>query len=186
MLRCARSCHGHAIAARSYNPNGRAWRMLTVPEIRTKIPMATNTARASQGCSLRVLVVEDDPNVLEATLEALELLGHWATGVKSAESALARFLEGAFDLVMADVGLPALSGLELAGKLQARCKLPIIFATGMRLPKVPVPGTVWLGKPFSLAQLAEALRQASGLRDPMPVQAAASVELEAQPGAQRS
>jgi len=161
--------------------------MLTVPEIRRKTPMDTDTARSSHGCSLRVLVVEDDPDVLEATLEALELLGHWATGVKSAESALARFLEGAFDLVVADVGLPALSGLELAGKLQARCGLPIIFATGTQVPKVPVPGTVWLGKPFSLEQLADALRQASGLRDPIPVQAcASSVEFEAQPGAQRS
>jgi DNA-binding response OmpR family regulator len=113
---------------------------------------------------LRVLVVEDDPDVLEAALEALELLGHWATGVRSAEGALVRFLEGAFDVLMVDVGLPALSGLELAGKLQARCRLPIIFAS--KAPDRPPHGAVWLCKPFSLEQLREALRQASRFVEP--------------------
>jgi len=115
-------------------------------------------------CSLRVLVVEDDPEVLEASLEALELLGHWATGVRSAEGALDRFLEGAFDVLMVDIGLPALSGLDLAGKLQARCGLPIIFATASQMPERPIAGSVWLCKPFGLDQLADALRQVSQLR----------------------
>jgi CheY-like chemotaxis protein len=114
---------------------------------------------ANACCGLRVLVVEDDPEVLEASLEALELLGHWATGVRSAEGALDRFLEGAFDVLMADVGLPALSGLELADKLQARCALPIIFATASQEPDRPIAGSVWLCKPFGLDQLANALRQ---------------------------
>ena len=128
--------------------------------------MAPSTACPPNACSLRVLVVEDDPDVLDAALEALELLGHWATGVRSAEGALARFLEGAFDVLMVDIGLPALSGLELAGKLQARCKLPIIFATARKMPDAPLHGAVWLSKPFSLEQLREALGQASQLVEP--------------------
>ncbi|MBT2322357.1 response regulator [Variovorax paradoxus] len=122
--------------------------------------MAPSTARPSTDCSLRVLVVEDDPDVLEAALEALEFLGHWATGVRSAEAALSRFLEGAFDVLMVDIGLPALSGLELAGKLQSRCKLPVVFATARKPPESLPQGAVWLSKPFSLEQLAEALGQA--------------------------
>lgn len=131
--------------------------------------MTPSTARLPNACSLRVLVVEDDPDVLEAALEALELLGHWATGVGSAEGALTRFLEGAFDVLMVDIGLPALSGLELAGKLQARCKLPIIFATGRKAPDAPLQGAVWLCKPFSIEQLRDALCQASRFVDRMPV-----------------
>ena len=46
---------------------------------------------------LRVLVVEDDPAALSATVELLQLLGHWATGVKSAEVAKDRFIDGAFE-----------------------------------------------------------------------------------------
>ncbi|WP_076998823.1 response regulator transcription factor [Variovorax sp. KK3] len=118
-------------------------------------------------CSLRVLVVEDDPEVLEASLDALELLGHWATGVRSAESALDRFMEGAFDVLMADVGLPALSGLELADKLQARCAtLPIVFATATPAPCRTLPGTFWLSKPFGIEQLGVTLKQAGRMRVP--------------------
>lgn len=126
--------------------------------------MTSDGACSPDACgNLRVLVVEDDPEVLDASLEALELLGHWATGVRSAEGALDRFLEGAFDVLIADVGLPALSGLELAGKLQARCRLPIIFATARQAPDRPIPDTFWLAKPFGVEQLADALRQVARL-----------------------
>jgi CheY-like chemotaxis protein len=46
--------------------------------------------------TLRILVVEDEPDALAATVELLQALGHWATGVKSAEVAKDRFLPGAF------------------------------------------------------------------------------------------
>ncbi|MES1264578.1 MAG: response regulator [Variovorax sp.] len=108
---------------------------------------------------LRVLVVEDDPDTLEATVEMLRLLGHWATGVRSAETAKDRYLEGAFDVLMADVGLPALSGLDLAEALRARHRLAVIFATGRPRPDNPIPGTFWLQKPYDVDQLEAALRQ---------------------------
>lgn len=79
---------------------------------------------------LRILVVEDDPLTLASTIELLELLGHWATGVKSAEVAMSRFLEGAFDVLFIDLNLPGLSGLELADNLRTREPLPVIFASG--------------------------------------------------------
>lgn len=107
--------------------------------------------------SLRILVVEDDPATLTATVEMLQLLGHWATGVKSAEVARDRFLEGAFDVLMTDVGLPALSGLDLVEILQVQRKLRVIFATGQQRPERPVPDTVWLQKPFSVEALQAAL-----------------------------
>jgi CheY-like chemotaxis protein len=128
-------------------------------------PMTSDAACSTDACcNLRVLVVEDDPEVLEASLEALELLGHWATGVRSAEGAIVRFLEGAFDVLLVDVGLPGLSGLELADKLRSRCGLPIIFATASQAPERPITGTFWLCKPFSIEQLGDVLRQAARLR----------------------
>ncbi len=109
---------------------------------------------------LRVLVVEDDPDTLALTVSLLETLGHWATGVKSAELALHRFLEGAFDVLVADVGLPGLSGQDLAEKLQGRSELPVIFATGQPAPARPPLRGIWLLKPYSVEQLEEALAQA--------------------------
>jgi CheY-like chemotaxis protein len=109
------------------------------------------------GSALRVLVVEDDPDVLQTTLEMLKLLGHWATGVGSAETARDRYLDGAFDVVMIDEGLPALSGLDLAEALGVRPPVRIIFATGRPPPRELPPGTQWLRKPFGLDALTDAL-----------------------------
>ncbi|RZL91002.1 MAG: response regulator [Variovorax sp.] len=108
--------------------------------------------------ALRVLVVEDDPAVLAATVDMLQLLGHWAAGVKSAEVARDRFIDGAFDVLMTDIGLPALSGIDLVEILQARRKLRVIFATGRPRPAEPMPGTFWLQKPFGIDELNDALR----------------------------
>lgn len=116
---------------------------------------------------LRVLVVEDDPDALSATVEMLQLLGHWAAGVRSAEIAKDRYYENAFDVLMTDVGLPALSGLDLAEILRTRfhlSRLGVIFATGRAPPDTPIPDTVWLQKPFSVEQLAEALARSGSAR----------------------
>ena len=108
--------------------------------------------------ALRVLVVEDDPAVLAATVDMLEVLGHWAAGVKSAEVARDRFIDGAFDVLLTDIGLPALSGIDLVEILQARRQLRVIFATGRPRPSQPMPGTLWLQKPFGLDELRDALQ----------------------------
>ena len=106
---------------------------------------------------LRVLLVEDDVDTLATTLKILEALGHWATGVKSAEAAIARFFDGAFDVVMVDIGLPALSGHDFAERLLRDHRVPVIFVTGKAQPEIAMPGTAWLRKPYTVEQLTEAL-----------------------------
>jgi CheY-like chemotaxis protein len=113
---------------------------------------------------LRILVVEDHADTLSATLELLRLLGHWAEGVGNAEGADARFLEEAFDILMVDLNLPTLSGLELVDKLHQRERLPVIFASGQPAPANVLDDAVWLRKPYSVQQLEEALDQCRALR----------------------
>lgn len=121
-------------------------------------PHPAAPADTSASPRLRILVVEDDPATLTSMVEMLELLGHWVAGVKSAEVARDRFIEGAFDVLLTDVGLPALSGLDLVEILQAQHKLRVIFATGQPRPAHPIPGTVWLQKPFGVDELQAALQ----------------------------
>ncbi|SFP25391.1 response regulator [Variovorax sp. 770b2] len=109
---------------------------------------------------LRVLLVEDDVDTLATTLKLLEALGHWATGVKSAEAAISRFFQGAFDVVMVDIGLPALSGHDLAERLLRDHRVPVIFVTGQAQPAKPLAGTLWLRKPYTVEQLTEVLERA--------------------------
>lgn len=130
-------------------------------------PIDTTTGSApdakpdSTRSGLRVLVVEDDPQALTSTVELLTLLGHWATGVKSAEVAKDRFIDGAFDVLLTDIGLPALSGYDLVASLPSgKHHVQVIFATGHAAPDEPIPGTLWLQKPFTTEQLEAALAQA--------------------------
>lgn len=118
-------------------------------------------AAAQPPVALRILVVEDEPDALAATVELLQALGHWATGVKSAEVAKDRFLPGAFDLLLTDIGLPALSGYDLVASLPAHHAVPVVFVTGRPEPIEPLAGTFWLQKPFSVDQLEQVLAQAA-------------------------
>jgi len=106
----------------------------------------------------RVLVVNDDPSALAANLKSWGALGHCATGVRSADAAQARYIEGSFDVLMLDVRLPALSSVNFVESLNAQSGLKVIFATGCVRTEKLAPGTAWLQKPFGLPSLESALR----------------------------
>jgi signal transduction histidine kinase/DNA-binding response OmpR family regulator len=63
---------------------------------------------------LRVLIVEDDTNTREATRELLELLDAQVLAVGSAQAALDLFAKQSFDVLLTDVRMPGMSGLDLA------------------------------------------------------------------------
>lgn len=80
----------------------------------------------------RVLVVDDDNSVLKSTLRLLDFLGYAAVPAKSGGEALrviASELE--IDLVLADVAMPKMNGVELAKAIHStRHTLPVILITG--------------------------------------------------------
>lgn len=121
--------------------------------------------------ALRILVVEDEPDALQATLELLKALGHWGAGLSSAELALDRYLDGAFDAVVTDVGLPGLSGRDLADILSRTAPVPIVFATGQSAPAALPPHSVWLRKPYTLAQMHDALARVTATSPHRPATA---------------
>jgi CheY-like chemotaxis protein len=80
---------------------------------------------------LRILYVEDNDLVREITLEILSQPSHTVVAVASAEEALELFEPDAFDIVVTDISLPAMSGLDLARQiLQRDPSVPVIIATG--------------------------------------------------------
>jgi CheY-like chemotaxis protein len=83
---------------------------------------------------LRVLYVEDNSMVREITLELLEQNQRRVAAFGTAEDALREFQQQTFDIVITDVSLPAMSGLDLARNLLViKPTVPIIVATGYAL-----------------------------------------------------
>jgi CheY-like chemotaxis protein len=83
---------------------------------------------------LRILYVEDNLLVREVTAELLALEGREITAVASAEEALTAYAQEPAHLVITDVSLPSMSGLDLARQLRKiDPDLPMIVASGYSL-----------------------------------------------------
>jgi two-component system cell cycle response regulator CpdR len=80
---------------------------------------------------LRILYVEDNAIVREVTAELLVQDQRHIVALGTAEEALQEFSEHEFDVVITDISLPAMSGLDLARKiLNIEPTAPIIIASG--------------------------------------------------------
>jgi len=110
--------------------------------------------------SMRLLVVEDDPDNRMLLQEILGMLGHRVTAVGSAEAGLQAFRPGAFDALVTDLQLPGMSGLDLAQAVrEAEPALMVVIASGMG----PADGQDRHGfrhlpKPYRVDQLEALLR----------------------------
>ena len=79
----------------------------------------------------RILVVDDDESVRYAVCLALSVLGYVPEAVSGASEALARFRPGRYRVVVTDVAMPVMNGLELARRLRAlEPGLPIMIFSG--------------------------------------------------------
>src|SRR5659263_513283 len=78
-----------------------------------------------------ILVVDDDPALLQGLKEILEAEGYEVTAAADGESGLRCLKEQAFDLVLSDLALPGLDGMELLKYLQREVPAcPCIIITG--------------------------------------------------------
>ena len=79
----------------------------------------------------RVLVVEDNADLRHLVCELLETFGHHAQPAASAEEALDCIGNASFDVLLTDVRLPGMSGIDLARRLRASApQTHVIFASG--------------------------------------------------------
>jgi len=82
----------------------------------------------------RILLVDNDPQVLSILGEMLKDAGHHVLPVPSGAEALRVFVPAGFDLVITNVGMPEMSGWDLAERLRAGDpNVPLIFITGWGL-----------------------------------------------------
>jgi len=115
--------------------------------------MGDDSARAS------VLVVDDQADLAEMMAAMIQRDGHEVRTVNSGPDAVAAVEQRVPDLVLTDLGMPGMSGLDLADALHARWpKLPIALVTGWGPTVDPERArqseiVQVLGKPFRMAEM---------------------------------
>jgi DNA-binding response OmpR family regulator len=142
-----------------------------------------------------LLVVEDDPAIAEPLVRALEREGHTVAHADSGEAALARLRDGDVDLLVLDIGLPGIDGIEVCRRARAahpRLAVLMLTARSSELDEVlglDAGADDYVTKPFSLSALAARVRALLRRGDPArsengdPVQAA---DVRVDPGARRA
>ncbi len=118
----------------------------------------------------RILVVDDEEMVLETLSEVLSGEGHEVVAASSGADGLARFREGGFDMVLTDLGMPEMSGWEVAAAVkQVAPATPVAMITGwgaeFSQEQLSERGVdIVLAKPFDCAQVIGLVNRAMEMR----------------------
>lgn len=127
----------------------------------TEAPSPTPPLAVVRPSALRLLVADDEAPIRDVLRTALELEGHRVRCVEDGEAAIAAAAEEDFDVVLLDLTLPGLSGVEsLAEIRRARPGVGAVLMSGYDESQLPHE-EIFLAKPFTLDGLADAVRRAS-------------------------
>jgi DNA-binding response OmpR family regulator len=115
----------------------------------------------------RVLVVDDDETVRDVVRRYLELAGHEVTVAGDGEKALALVAGAEPDLIVLDLMLPGIDGLEVCRRIRQHSAVPVVMLTALgeeenRIAGLQLGADDYVTKPFSPRELA--LRVSSVLR----------------------
>ncbi|MPZ38592.1 MAG: response regulator [Rhizobiales bacterium] len=119
----------------------------------------------------RILLIEDDPGLAEMVKSYLGEAGFDVSAAGRGETGIAMLARGPFDLVILDLMLPDLDGLEVCRRIRARGRTPILMLTARgdamdRVVGLELGADDYLPKPFEprelLARLRAILRRAKG------------------------
>ncbi len=125
----------------------------------------------------RILVVDDEPHIREVITFALERVGMATATARNGAEALQMFRRGGVDLIVLDVGMPEMDGLEVCKQLRKSSDVPILFLSARdeeidRVLGHEIGGDDYVTKPFSprelVARVAAILRRANGKAEPDP------------------
>ncbi len=122
-------------------------------------PANRNDAEAAVGTKTRILIIEDEPAMVAGLRDNFEYEGYEVISAGDGEAGLERVLSDNPDLVVLDVMMPRMSGLEVCKQVKARRPaVPIIMLTarGQEIDKVvglELGADDYVTKPFSIREL---------------------------------
>ena len=113
----------------------------------------------------RILVVDDEPQLRRVLRSTLSALGFIVADAESGEAALERVREEKFDLILLDINMPGLSGLETCRAIRAKSEVSILMLTvrGRTEDKIEALDSGadgYVTKPFDVNELLARIRAA--------------------------
>ena len=113
----------------------------------------------------RILLVDDEPAVQTLLAYPLRKDGYEVVSATDGRQALDRFAEGQFDLVVLDVMLPKLDGIEVCRRLRSKSQVPIIMLTAKddeidKVVGLEMGADDYITKPFSVREFRSRVRAA--------------------------
>lgn len=118
-----------------------------------------------------ILVIDDEPNILEDLCMLLELAGFTAVGAKSGREGLEAMQGNQFDLILCDISMPEMDGYELLEIVHgepAYASIPFVFVTARAsqddVEQAMESGVAaYITKPFSVDDLFEIIHRLTGI-----------------------
>ncbi len=130
----------------------------------------------------RILVVDDEPQIRRVLRTTLSAQGYEVADVRTGEEALLAIRDQRFDLLLLDVNMPGMGGLETCRQIRASSEVAILMLTirdaeGDKVTALDAGADDYITKPFSIPELLARIRAALR-RLPTPVAEAQVVRLE--------
>ena len=106
----------------------------------------------------RILIVDDEPLIVKGLKYSLESDGYETDSAADGEEAVNKFLAGQYDLILLDVMLPKIEGLEVCQRIRERSNVPIIMLTakGDDMDKIlglEYGADDYMTKPFNILEI---------------------------------
>ncbi len=125
----------------------------------------------------RILVADDEPHIREVICFALERAGMTVIPARNGSEALQAFRRGSVSLIILDIGMPELDGLEVCRQIRKTSEVPILFLSARdeeidRVLGLEIGGDDYVTKPFSprelVARVNAILRRGNGTAQAKP------------------
>lgn len=135
----------------------------------------------------RILVVDDEPHIRDVICFALERAGMATTTARNGGEAMMAFRKGGIDLIVLDIGMPDMDGLEVCRQIRALSALPILFLSARddeidRILGLEIGGDDYVTKPFSprelVARIKAILKRSHGSVSPENALSCGSLRLD--------
>jgi two-component system KDP operon response regulator KdpE len=112
---------------------------------------------------MRILIVDDEPQITRVLRASLQSNGHEVTVAQDGMSALERFMKVQPELVITDLAMPGMDGIELTREIRARSQVPIIVLSVRNQDESKVAALDegaddYITKPFSIQELLARVR----------------------------